>query len=223
MSALQNFVFFAITMAIAFGFQAYRNLTIPLPKPELGKFLQNTKNPQTLIIKTFKIWTSTGGQATLRPTSKINLSSLSRFPIPRRWEARTKLIKKLFEDSRRRLTSWWTDSKILKLQPIPSKWQLSSTVSIRSNSAAFWITGKTIIYQSGVNAKPFWTNFRNSQLKFKGKFSFLHQRLLATFHKFGFRLNIHFIHAKPTATAGATVHKLILLVSVELTNWTQNQ
>lgn len=37
MGALRNIVAGAITLALAFSYQAYRDLSKPLPKPELGK------------------------------------------------------------------------------------------------------------------------------------------------------------------------------------------
>lgn len=37
MGALRNILFGVITLAIAFSYQAYRDLTMPKPKPELGE------------------------------------------------------------------------------------------------------------------------------------------------------------------------------------------
>lgn len=202
MSAIQNLVFFTITMAIAFGFQAYRNLTVPLPKPELGKFLRKCKAAATLTHETFKVWTSFGALGVLMTTSKINLSSHSRFRIPRRWEANMNLIEKLFEDSRRQLRNWWWDSKTLKLQPIPSKWRPSNTASTRGSSKNFWNTGKTIIYQSGMNTKPFWINSHSSQPKFKGEFLLWRHQLLEKIPQIWFQVEHPFYSRKTDGNRG---------------------
>lgn len=37
MGAVQNILFSLLALAIAFGFQTYRDLTKPYPKPEIGK------------------------------------------------------------------------------------------------------------------------------------------------------------------------------------------
>lgn len=42
MGALRNIVAGAITLALAFSYQAYRDLSKPLPKPELGKKKKET-------------------------------------------------------------------------------------------------------------------------------------------------------------------------------------
>lgn len=43
MGAIQNILFSLLALAIAFGFQTYRNLTKPFPKPELGKLKKYLK------------------------------------------------------------------------------------------------------------------------------------------------------------------------------------
>lgn len=43
MGALQNILFSLLALAIAFGYQTYRDLSKPYPKPELGKYIKEFK------------------------------------------------------------------------------------------------------------------------------------------------------------------------------------